>query len=90
MGLLGILLTFPVSGPILTAKSAIKTLVDEAERQLYDESAIQRQLADAERAYSAKEIDEAEFADREEALLQRLVDARRWRMDKAASQGGGS
>ena len=25
MGLLGILLTFPVSGPILTAKAAIKT-----------------------------------------------------------------
>ena len=90
MGLLGILLTFPVSGPVLTAKAAIRTIVDEAERQLYDEAAIQQQLAEAERAYSAKEIDEEEFAEREEALLQRLVDARRWRMDKAQSRGGGS
>lgn len=89
MGLLGILLTFPVSGPILTAKAAIKTILNEAERQLYDEPAIQQQLAEAERAYSAKEINEAEFAEREEALLQRLVDARRWRMDQAAGQGGG-
>ena len=88
MGLLGILLTFPVSGPILTAKAAIKTIVDEAERQLYDESAIQKQLAEAERAYREKEIDEEEFATREEVLLQRLVDARRWRMNKAQSHGG--
>ena len=90
MGLLGILLTFPVSGPILTAKAAIMTIVDEAERQLYDEAAIQKQLAEAERSYRTKEIDEEEFAEREEALLQRLVEARRWRMDKAAGQGGGS
>lgn len=88
MGLLGILLTFPVSGPILTAKATIQTILDEAERQLYDENAIQKSLAEAERAYRAKEIDEEEFADREEALLQRLVDARRWRLEKAQKQGG--
>ena len=88
MGLLGILLTFPVSGPLLTAKAAIKTVINEAERQLYDESAIRQQLADAERLYSRGEIDEEEFAEREEALLQRLVDARRWRMEKAQSTGG--
>lgn len=90
MGLLGILLTFPVSGPVLTAKAAIKTLVNEAERQLYDESAIRKQLEDAEREHRAGEIDEEEFAEREEALLQRLVDARRWRMEKAQQAGGKS
>ena len=88
MGLLGILLTFPVSGPMLTAKAAIKTVIDEAERQLYDESAIRDQLGAAERAFSEGEIGEEEFAEREEALLQRLVDARRWRMEKAQGQGG--
>ena len=88
MGLLGILLTFPVSAPILTAKATIRTIVQEAERQLYDEGAIQQQLADVERSYRAGEIGEDEFADAEEALLQRLVDARRWRMEKAQGRGG--
>ena len=88
MGLLGLLLTFPVSGPIITAKAAIRTVVDEAERQLYDEGAIRTQLGEAERAFRAGEIGEDEFAEREEELLQRLVDARRWRMEKAQGQGG--
>jgi Gas vesicle protein G len=83
MALLGILLTFPVSGPVLTAKAAIKTIFTEAERQLYDQAAIQEQLAMVERAYRAGELTEAEFADREEALLERLVEARRWRLEKA-------
>ncbi len=88
MGLFGLLLTFPVSGPILTAKAAIRTVVNEAERQLYDVEAIRNQLAEAERAHRAGEIDEEEFAEREEALLERLVEARRWQMEKAQRQGG--
>ena len=89
MGLLGTILTFPVSGPILTAKAAIKTIVNEAERQLYDQSAIRRQLAEAERAHLAGEISEAEFAEAEEALLERLVEARRWQLEKAETSDGG-
>ncbi len=88
MGLFGILLTFPVSGPILTAKAAIKTIVNEAERQLYDEGAIQRQLSEVEREYREGRISEEEFAEREEALLERLLEARRWRMENAQSKGG--
>jgi hypothetical protein len=88
MGLLGTLLTFPVSGPILTAKAAIKTIVEEAERQLYDEGAIRKQLVEVERAHQAGEIDEQAFADEEEALLQRLVEARRWRIERSQRGGG--
>jgi hypothetical protein len=90
MGLLGTLLTFPVSGPILTAKATITTIVREAERQLYDEAAIHEQLEQAERAHRAGEMSEAEFADAEEVLLQRLVDARRWRLEKAQNSGDGT
>jgi hypothetical protein len=85
MGLIGTILTFPVSGPILTAQAALKTIVNEAERQLYDQSAIRRQLADAERARLAGEISEEEFVETEEALLERLVEARRWQLEKAES-----
>jgi Gas vesicle protein G len=83
MGLFGILLTFPVSGPVLTAKAAIKTIINEAERQLYDQAAIQEELAMVDRAYRAGELTEAEFAGREEALLERLIEARRWHLEKA-------
>jgi hypothetical protein len=87
MGLLGTLLTFPVSGPILAARAAITTVVNEAERQLYDESVIREQLDQAERAHRAGSISDDEFAETEEALLERLVDARRWRMAKAQRSG---
>jgi len=82
MGLLGTLLTFPVSGPVLTAKAAIKTILNEAERQLYDEGAIREQLAELEHAHRSGAIDEPEFAEQEEALLERLLEARRWRLEK--------
>src|SRR3954447_2794171 len=88
MGLLGILLTFPVSGPILTAKAAISTVIGEAERQFYDEGAIREQLAAAEREFAVGAIDKEEFASCEEALLERLLEARRRRIDKAQSKGG--
>jgi hypothetical protein len=88
MGLLGTLLTFPVSGPLLTARWAVTTVVKEAERQLYDEGAIRKQLDDAERAHRAGDLSEEEFAETEEQLLQRLVDARQWRLEQAQNSGG--
>ena len=80
MGLLK-LLAFPVSGPLAVAQ----VLLDEAERQLYDEDAIRRQLAEVEQQFTAGEIGDEEFERREEELLERLLEAREYR--KAKDEG---
>lgn len=66
------LLTFPISGPMWVAQ----VVLDEAERQYYDEAAIHRQMAELEDSFNAGDIDRDTFERREEALLQRLIDAR--------------
>lgn len=86
MGLLTLLLTFPVSGPVMVAKAAIQTVVGEAEKEFYDEGLIQRQLAEAERQLQAGEIDDEEFAQVEENLLERLLESRR-RRQQAEREG---
>ena len=73
------LLTFPISGPMALAQ----VLRDEAERQLYDEAELRRQMAEVERQFQAGEIDGEEFEQREEALLERLLEAREYHRAKA-------
>lgn len=85
MGLLK-LLTFPVSGPLIGTKWALKTLVSEAERRYYDEAAIRQEMAELERRLIAGQIDDATFDRQEEALLNRLLDAREYHQRKAAEQ----
>jgi hypothetical protein len=81
MGLLK-LLTFPVSGPVLGGKWVLQTLLDEAERQYYDEAAIRQQMAALESDFQAGRLSDAEFDAREEALLERLLEARRYHQRK--------
>lgn len=66
------LLTFPISGPMWVAK----VVLDEAERQYYDEAAIHRQMSELEEAFDRGDINRDTFDRREEALLQRLLEAR--------------
>jgi hypothetical protein len=70
------LLTFPVSGPLAGGKWILQTLLDEAERRYYDETAIQQELAEVGRDHQAGRIDDETFEQREEQLLQRLLEAR--------------
>ena len=88
MGLLGILLTFPVSAPILTANAAIRTIINEAERQLYDEASIRQQLSAAERDHRTGALTSEQFAEIEESLLERLVEARRRAVAATDPTGG--
>jgi hypothetical protein len=83
MGLLK-LLTFPVSGPALGGKWVLQTLLDEAERQYYDEAAIRQQMAALESDFQAGRLSDAEFDQREEALLERLLEARQYHQRKQA------
>lgn len=50
----------------------LQQVVDEAERQYYDPSAIQGELARLAEQFDAGDIDEAEFDRREDELLERL------------------
>ena len=81
------LLTFPVSGPLVGTKWALKTLMSEAERRYYDEAAIRQEMAELEHRMLAGQIDDETFDRQEEALLDRLLEAREYRQRKAAEQG---
>ncbi|MEW2080480.1 gas vesicle protein GvpG [Streptomyces sp. NPDC005283] len=71
MGLLGELLLLPAA-PLRGAAWVLQQVVDEAERQYYDPSAIQGELARLAEQLDAGDIDEAEFDRREDELLERL------------------
>ena len=77
MGLLK-LLTLPVSGPILGAKWAIDTVLDEAERQYYDEAAIRKEMVALDELRERGHIDEAAFDRAADALLERMLAAREY------------
>lgn len=71
MGLIGELLLLPAA-PVRGTLWVLQKVVDEAERQYYDPSAIQGELARLAEQLDAGEIDEAEFDRREDELLERL------------------
>ncbi|MEV0276787.1 gas vesicle protein GvpG [Streptomyces sp. NPDC050610] len=71
MGLLGELLLLPVA-PLRGTGWVLRQVLTEAERQYYDPSAVQSELADLSRRLEAGEIDEDEFDRREDELLDRL------------------
>ncbi|MEJ8633319.1 gas vesicle protein GvpG [Streptomyces sp. NPDC006475] len=71
MGLISELLLLPAA-PVRGTFWVLQQVVDEAERQYYDPSAIQSELARLSDQLDAGEIDEAEFDRREDELLDRL------------------
>jgi gas vesicle protein GvpG len=71
MGLFTGLLTLPLA-PVRGVVWVADQLVQEAERELYDERNIRREMLALELAFEDGEIDELERRDREEELLQRL------------------
>ena len=81
MGLLK-LVTFPVSGPLTGTKWVLQTLLDQAERQYYDETAIRREMAELEARLRGGQISDREFDEREEALFERLLEAREYHRRK--------
>lgn len=72
MGLLTGLLTLPLA-PVRGTVWIAERLIEEAERELGDESAIRRQLTELEVRYELGEISDEELAEAEDALLSRLV-----------------
>lgn len=72
MGFLTGLLTLPLA-PVRGVAWVVEQVAEEAERQLYDERSIRRDLLALELAAEEGEISEVERASREEELLERLA-----------------
>ena len=77
MGLLSTIATAPVAGPLKGVLWILETLVQHAERELYDEDNIRRDLARLEQQFESGTIAIEEFERAEGELLGRLNDARR-------------
>ncbi|MFI9586696.1 gas vesicle protein GvpG [Streptomyces sp. NPDC052236] len=78
MGLLGELLLLPVA-PVRGTLWVLQQVVNDAERQYYDPSVIQRELARLVKRLEAGEIGEDEFDRLEDELLDRLQHAQQMR-----------
>jgi hypothetical protein len=77
MGLITGLLTLPLA-PVRGTMWIAEQLLEEAERELNDPAAIERQLADAEAAHERGELTDDELADIEDYLIRRLAGQGGW------------
>jgi hypothetical protein len=75
MGLITGLLTLPLA-PVRGTVWLAERLMEQAEEELYDESAIRDGLLELEEARQAGTMDEQEIAAAEDALIERLMAAR--------------
>jgi hypothetical protein len=72
MGLITGLLTLPLA-PVRGTIWLAERIQEQAESELYDESAIRSGLFELERARAAEDFGEDEIAEAEDALLERLM-----------------
>lgn len=72
MGLLTGLLTLPLA-PVRGTVWIAERLLEEAERELGDETAVRRRLAELEVRHELGEISDDELAEAEDALLAQLA-----------------
>ena len=75
MGLISGLLTLPLV-PVRGTVWIAERLQEQAERELYDESAIRAGLMELEEARATGEFDERELDEAEDALIARLMEIR--------------
>jgi hypothetical protein len=72
MGLITGLLTLPLA-PVRATVWLAERIQEQAQGELYDESAIRAGLLELEQARAVGELDEAEIAEAEDVLLARLM-----------------
>jgi hypothetical protein len=85
MGLISGLLTLPLA-PVRGTVWLAERLQEQAESELYDESAIRAGLRELDEARATDAFSEEEIADAENALLERLMVMRGF--DSKESHGG--
>jgi Gas vesicle protein G len=82
MGLITGLLTLPLA-PVRGTVWLAERIQEQAEEELYDESAIRDGLLEVEAARQAGTLDEEELAAAEDALLERLMASRGFAREEA-------
>jgi len=87
MGFLFDVLTFPVLGPIRGVIWVAEKIVEEADKELYDEDAVQGRLMELELRYDLGEISEEEYEEAEKVLLERLNAIREYKRAQLAEEG---
>jgi Gas vesicle protein G len=75
VGLIVGLLTLPLA-PVRGTVWLAERIQEQAERELYDESAIRAGLLEIEEARATGEVDERELDEIEDALIERLLEIR--------------
>lgn len=75
MGLISGLLTLPLA-PVRGTVWLAERIQEQAERELYDESAIRTGLLEIEHARATGELDERELDEAEDVLIARLMEIR--------------
>lgn len=83
MGMLTKILTFPVMGPINGVTWIAEQMIEQAEREIYDEGAVRGKLMELELRYDLGEIGESDYLAAEEILLARLKEIREYKAAQA-------
>jgi glycine/D-amino acid oxidase-like deaminating enzyme len=86
MGLFTGLLTLPLA-PVRGTAWVVQQIAEEAERELYDESRMRRELLELELEHDAGRVDESAYRERADDLLRRLAEARARRAELEAAPG---
>ena len=81
MSMLVDLLTLPVSGPIRGLIWIAERLIEEAEHEMYDESAVRAKLVELEQHFDLDEMSEEEYLAAEEDLLAQMRVIRKHNVD---------
>jgi hypothetical protein len=87
VGLFTGLLTLPLA-PARGVMWVLEQVVEEAERQMYDEQSIRRELLELELEFDEGKLDADERERREQELLDRLADSRLRSQDPAGVWDG--
>jgi hypothetical protein len=84
MGIIGKLLTLPLTGPIDATLWVAEKLLEQAENELYDEGKVRAKLMELEMLLDLGDISEETYMAGEEELLERLRDIRAYKAARAA------
>ena len=78
------LLTFPITGPISGTRWVAEVVLEQAERELYDEDVIRQKIEALQTRRELGKIDQQQFEEQEEALWERLLEARAYHRRRIA------
>jgi hypothetical protein len=73
------LLTLPITGPIAGIRWCLQQVVNVANQELMDDSAVKDELLELQMAVETGDISEDEYVEREAVLMRRLREIREYR-----------